>query len=528
MVAAPIPTTLRAAKYRRVSTLAQAQHGYSLEAQDKDLDHLAAELGATVVADFEDNDSGAEWDLPGLNALLSAAKRGDFDLLLIYDPDRLARSMAKQLVIEEELTRYGVTIKYVTLRLGDSAEDRLLKNVRASISEYEREKIKLRTMRGKREKAERGQVVGGSSAPYGYRFLLNDKGRACGIEPDPITAPVVRRIFSLLRTHTVERVAMLLNAEGVPTPRGAAGWNPSTIQYMANHPVYCGRWLYRAVSGDSGTHIEVPVPALVDGATWDAAQDALRRRRRVRRARVPLEEDEYLLRGRLTCGFCGGMLVTKQNGQWRYYACLRSTPRGARLARAAECPNSDVFAPSLESHVWHLVTETLLNPDALRAGLAAAHAEHDEAIQQQQARVAILDQEIARQRTRLQKVALQRLDVETGGELDQILLGAAQETERTISSLQLERTRIMANPAPGLSLEQVNALEAFAAQVREGIAAATPSDIRRIYEAIALRGTIRVDPNGIRIGRRLHFTCDWDAYLPLSAANQRVLRSWFT
>ena len=52
--------------------------------------------------------------------------------------------MAKQLVIEEELGRYGVAIRYVTLPTSGSPEDNLLKNVRSSIAEYEREKIRIR------------------------------------------------------------------------------------------------------------------------------------------------------------------------------------------------------------------------------------------------------------------------------------------------------------------------------------------------------------------------------------------------
>src|SRR5262249_56790355 len=107
----------------------QSERGYSLDAQDEDLDRLAAELGAVVVNGFEDIDSGAERNLPGLNLMLDAAKRREFDVLLVYDPDRLARRMVKQLVIEDELKRYGVTIRYATLRLGDSAEDDLLKNM---------------------------------------------------------------------------------------------------------------------------------------------------------------------------------------------------------------------------------------------------------------------------------------------------------------------------------------------------------------------------------------------------------------
>jgi len=87
--------TVRAALYSRVSTRLQAEHGFSLGAQDKDGEQLASDLGAAVVARYVDNDSGAAWDLPQLNAMLDAAKRREFDLLICYDPDRLARNMAQ-------------------------------------------------------------------------------------------------------------------------------------------------------------------------------------------------------------------------------------------------------------------------------------------------------------------------------------------------------------------------------------------------------------------------------------------------
>src|SRR6266487_3499482 len=108
----------RAAIYTRVSRAIQAER-YSLEAQLKDCRKLADELDATVAHEWRDVESGAEWDLPGLNALLDAAKERRYEVLLVADPDRLARNMAKQLVIEEELARSGVTIRYVNLRVGD-------------------------------------------------------------------------------------------------------------------------------------------------------------------------------------------------------------------------------------------------------------------------------------------------------------------------------------------------------------------------------------------------------------------------
>jgi site-specific DNA recombinase len=69
--------------------------------------------------------------------MLDAAKR-DFDVLLVYDPDRLARGMAKQMVVSDMLKREKIPIQYVTVRGGDTAEDRLMVNVRAVFAEYER------------------------------------------------------------------------------------------------------------------------------------------------------------------------------------------------------------------------------------------------------------------------------------------------------------------------------------------------------------------------------------------------------
>jgi site-specific DNA recombinase len=99
----------------------QAREGFSLDAQLQDCQALAAELGATVTHEpFTDNDSGAELDLDGLNAMLDAAGRREFDVLIVYDMDRLARNLAKQLAVEQELRKYGVAIHDVR---GGSVED---------------------------------------------------------------------------------------------------------------------------------------------------------------------------------------------------------------------------------------------------------------------------------------------------------------------------------------------------------------------------------------------------------------------
>ncbi len=84
---APQDSRQRAAVYTRVSTLDQAQSGYSLAAQARQLQAFAVEQGWQV-ADahvYIETGSGVRWDLPELTHMLRAAKRGEFNRLVVYD-----------------------------------------------------------------------------------------------------------------------------------------------------------------------------------------------------------------------------------------------------------------------------------------------------------------------------------------------------------------------------------------------------------------------------------------------------------
>jgi site-specific DNA recombinase len=144
-----------AASYERVSTRPQGQSGFSLAAQAKDAAQFAAENRWDLpehlrFRDGEDRHaSGADWDLPGLNAMMDAAKRGEFQILLVPTVDRFARDMVKALVLEQQLRKYGVKLIYLSTPVEDTAEGRLLLRQLQSFAEFEREKIALRTMRGR-------------------------------------------------------------------------------------------------------------------------------------------------------------------------------------------------------------------------------------------------------------------------------------------------------------------------------------------------------------------------------------------
>ena len=302
--------------------------------------------------DGEDADaSGADWDLPGLTSMLDAARRGEFGVLVVPDLDRLARSLAKGLVVQEQLKKYGVRTVFLRVPTDDTPEGDLLKNQLLTFAQYERDKTRLRTMLNKQTKARLGEVVGAGPAPFGYRYttktLSNGKTRTSGLTPHPAEAEVVTQIFALLPHRSTVQIADLLNDEGIPAPRGAR-WLHGVIYNLATSTVYTGTWTYgkpRTRSSVS-TGIDVPVPPIIDQATWSAANAALLRRHRVRRGRAPVEDDPYLLRGLLQCGYRATPLRTNGNSQIRYYQCPWHRPASARRHgnRSARSPT---FMPSI-------------------------------------------------------------------------------------------------------------------------------------------------------------------------------------
>jgi len=100
----------KAAIYARVST--PDQH---LEAQLYDLRDLAAKRDYTVIREFEDRGvSGSKSKRAGLDAMLSSARRREFDVLLVAAFDRIARSTKNFLEIVDELNELG--IEFVSAR----------------------------------------------------------------------------------------------------------------------------------------------------------------------------------------------------------------------------------------------------------------------------------------------------------------------------------------------------------------------------------------------------------------------------
>ncbi|HVO42491.1 MAG TPA: recombinase family protein [Aggregatilineales bacterium] len=99
----------RAALYLRVSTVDQHP-----ETQVHDLRQLAHQRGYEIVREYTDRITGTKAKRPGLDELLRDARRGQFDVVLVWASDRLARSVRHFLEVLDELNR--LNIEFVSFR----------------------------------------------------------------------------------------------------------------------------------------------------------------------------------------------------------------------------------------------------------------------------------------------------------------------------------------------------------------------------------------------------------------------------
>jgi len=482
----------RVVTYSRVSTEDQAKHGYSLPSQIEACRKYAEEHDWTVVAEISDDGiSGATLDRPGFDRIRDMAQMGEIEAVIVYDLDRLSRKAVYQMLLEEELGKAGITIHYVLGDYGDTDEGRLMKQIRASIAEYERAKITERMNRGKRSKARQGLAGNGGTVAYGYR---HDGNGHWVIEERE--AQVVRMIFELYTNGedlSISGIARRLTASPHKTYTGNKKWRPCTVGCILNNETYAGTLYYNKHRKKSeytnarearpkDEWIPLPVPPIVNRAAFEAAQRRLAHNRKFKR-RQP--RHRYLLSGVLSCAECGYAYVSTSSDYHRYYY-----DSGKYTDKKHPTSSSLLRADLVEEKVWEAVKEVLLNPSALWEGYKAREAD-------------VLDQKVKlteRLETmlKLKEKAQRKLDALTEAYLDpDIGIGKAEYSrrrkaiEKEIAEWEHEAQGMQERlKAEAITQEQMEAIEEFAAKISEGIDFLEFEDKRKVLQMLEVRGMV--------------------------------------
>jgi DNA invertase Pin-like site-specific DNA recombinase len=167
----------RAALYMRVSTLDQHP-----ETQFYDLRELAKQRGFQIVQEYTDRISGAKARRPGLDQMMKDARQRQFDVVLVWAGDRIARSVRHFLKVLDELNHLG--IEFVSFRENIDTGGplgRAIIVIIGAIAELERNLIIERVRAGMRRAKLEGRRIGRAPLNVDRQAVLRDRGRGLSL-----------------------------------------------------------------------------------------------------------------------------------------------------------------------------------------------------------------------------------------------------------------------------------------------------------------------------------------------------------
>src|SRR6202789_4349468 len=388
-----------AAIYARVSSDKQREES-TIASQTAALIEFARSRGYQVPAEwvFEDEGySGASLVRPALERLRDLAAEGQIEAVLVHAPDRLSRKYDYQVLLIEELGRHGVETIFVKAPQGATAEDQLLVQFQGMIAEYERAQILERSRRGKRHRAQSGEVSVMSGAPYGYRYMRKTDEAPAAYAVLEAEARVVQRIYEM---YAVEAISMgeiprRINAEGIPTRKASARWERSTVWAVLRNSAYRGVACFGKTRASSRTRvirplrrrgvatpcvtsgherprdewIEIPGPSLISEETFARAQELLQENK-VRSRRRTIEPS--IVQGMVSCQKCGyafSRTSTQTSARKiHYYKCIGSD--SWRKLGGPVCDNGRMVRQDLlDQIVWAEVVRLLEDPTLIQQEL---------------------------------------------------------------------------------------------------------------------------------------------------------------
>lgn len=372
----------KAAIYVRVSTAEQAEKGYSLDTQLEACRQKAAELGISSVKEFVDDGFSGEFiDRPALSHLRQSVANKEFDAVIIFDPDRLARNLAHQLLVTEEIEKSGAGLLFVSVNFEQSPEGKLFYSIRGAISAYEKEKIKERSLRGKRGKAAQGKIIA-DAKPFGYTF---DK-KISNYEVNEPEAEIIRQMYRWLVAERVgtATICKRLNESGVPSPRLKKPWIVSAVYRLLTNPIYKGthvamRYRYEKVGLNKRVKtrrpesewIEVAVPSVVDEDTWQTAQQQLKDNKSLSKRNL---KHEQLLNGLVYCAKCGRKMTIAYAGKASeprsYYVCMSQRSNAYIYSDRERCSARRIPTELLDKKVYDHLYQLSQNPRSIKQYLS--------------------------------------------------------------------------------------------------------------------------------------------------------------
>lgn len=341
---------MKAAAYARYSTDRQQRN--SIEYQLTEIRKYCQKEEIRICATYTDEaETATNMDRPGFQALLAAARRGEFEAVVIYDISRGSRDVGDWFTFRKQMMLLGIRVISATQPLGDltNSNDFLLELLSVGLGQREVLETRRKSIDGVAVKARQGLFLGGTP-PLGYRI------EAGKYVIEPAEAATVRRIFQLYAAgKSYEHILRELNGAvgkfGRPLGKnsfysilsneryiGTYTWNKRKVKLFR-------RWAGGAPNPDA-VRIENAIPPIIDVDTWERVQQRMKDNKHNAKNKAART---YLLSGLIECEECGATYVghtsTNTRGyETRCYIC-------GNKYRTHTCRAKNISAAEIEGFV---------------------------------------------------------------------------------------------------------------------------------------------------------------------------------
>jgi len=215
--------------YTRVSTIDQAEHGYSLDAQQKACKNYAQREGYTVEKIYvERGESAKTADRTEFQKMIHYVMKNakKISAVIIWKNDRFARNLIDLITYREKLEKMGIRLISATEVSSDTPSGILISNILGSLSQFENELKSERTVTGMKEAVLSGKWMW--RPLYGYK--LEDKRLVI----DEVEGPIVKELFSeYIKIRSYEECRKFLKTKNVDK-------SSYVISKMLENPAYIG------------------------------------------------------------------------------------------------------------------------------------------------------------------------------------------------------------------------------------------------------------------------------------------------
>lgn len=369
---------IRVAIYSRVSTIEQAEEGYSIDEQQRLLKEWCNKMDYEVYNCYADRGiSGKDIkNRPAIKELLSDAEERKFDMVLSWKINRISRKLEDVLKIVNILENNNISFKsYSEPFETNTPAGKMQFQMMALIGEFERGTLAQNVKMGMCAKARAGEWCGGQV--LGYDLVQMEKQPGAKRSKTKLVinekeAEAVRFIFNEYGNGKgYKAITNQLNKLGYKTKRGN-NFSVGSIREIITNPVYIGKVRYNLRQNWSekrrkninanpiitdGIH-----KAIIDEKLWDKVQ-AILEGKKGKPSRI--YDGEYPLTGILRCPKCGaGMVImrttnTLKDGSKRrisYYACGNWKNKGTAI-----CNSNSIRVDKANEYVFNKLSELLSN-----------------------------------------------------------------------------------------------------------------------------------------------------------------------